>query len=209
MEFLPEDILKLFVAFAIGTVIGAEREYRSKSAGLRTLILITVGSTLFTIISTKVGGDAGRISANIITGIGFIGGGIMLRENNRVSGITTAASVWATAALGMAVGSALYEIAIVGGSLMIFTLYALVPVQNYIKRRNQIRSYRIVGKFQQKLLKQYEVLFREFGLEAKRGPQNRSLDTVTGNWILQGSEKQHEKLIKYLLNDAQVIEFDF
>lgn len=209
MEFLPEDILKLFVAFAIGTVIGAEREYRSKSAGLRTLILITVGSTLFTIISTKVGGDAGRISANIITGIGFIGGGIMLRENNRVSGITTAASVWATAALGMAVGSALYEIAIVGGSLMIFTLYALVPVQNYIKRRNQIRSYRIVCKFQQKLLKQYETLFQEFGLNAKRGPQNRSLDTVTGNWILQGSEKQHEKLIKYLLNDAQVIEFDF
>lgn len=209
MEFLPEDILKLLVAFAIGTVIGAEREYRSKSAGLRTLILITVGSTLFTIISTKVGGDAGRISANIITGIGFIGGGIIFRENNRVSGITTAASVWATAALGMAVGNALYEIAIVGGSLMIFTLYGLVPVQNYIKRRNQIRSYRIVGKFQQKLLKQYETLFQEFGLAAKRGPQNRSLDTVTGNWILQGSEKQHEKLIKYLLNDAQVIEFDF
>jgi len=209
MDFLPEDILKLLVAFAIGTVIGAEREYRSKSAGLRTLILIALGSTLFTIISAKVGGDAGRIAANIVTGIGFIGGGIIFRENNRLSGITTAASVWATAALGMAVGDALYEIAIVGGSLVILTLYALVPIQNYIKRRNQIRNYRIVCKFQQKLLKQYEMLFLDFGLEAKRGPQNRSLDTVTGNWLLQGSEKQHEKLIKHLLNDPQVIEFDF
>ncbi|TAH12871.1 MAG: MgtC/SapB family protein [Runella slithyformis] len=209
MEFLPEDILKLLVAFGIGTVIGAEREYRSKSAGLRTLILIAVGSTLFTIISAKVGGDAGRIAANIVTGIGFIGGGIIFRENSRVSGITTAASVWATAALGMAVGDGLYEIAIVGGLLVILALYALVPVQNYIKRRNQIRNYRVVVKFQQKLLKQYENLFEQFGMQARRGAQTRTLDTITGNWIVQGSEKQHEKLIKHLLNDPQVIEFDF
>ncbi|TAE98672.1 MAG: MgtC/SapB family protein [Runella slithyformis] len=209
MEFLPEDILKLLVAFGIGTVIGAEREYRSKSAGLRTLILISVGSTLFTIISAKVGGDAGRIAANIVTGIGFIGGGIIFRENSRVSGITTAASVWATAALGMAVGDGLYEIAIVGGALVILALYALVPVQNYIKRRNQIRNYRVVAKFQQKLLKQYENLFEQFGMQARRGAQTRTLDTITGNWIVQGSEKQHEKLIKHLLNDPQVIEFDF
>jgi putative Mg2+ transporter-C (MgtC) family protein len=209
MEFLPEDIIKLFIAFCIGTVIGAEREYRSKSAGLRTLILISMGSTLFTIISVKLGGDASRIAANIVTGIGFIGGGIIFRENNRVSGITTAASVWATAALGMAVGDGMYEIAIVGGVLIIFTLYALLPIQNFIKRRNQIRNYRIVCKFQQKLLGRYEALFAEFRLESRRGRQTRSMDTVTGNWMLQGTEKQHEKLIKYLLNDPEVIEFDF
>ena len=70
-SFLTEDILKLLIAAGLGALIGVEREYHSKSAGLRTMILIAVGSTLFTIISAKLGGDAGRIAANIVTGIGL------------------------------------------------------------------------------------------------------------------------------------------
>ena len=66
MEFIPEDIYKLLVSFLLGAVIGTEREYRSKSAGLRTMILIAVGSTLFTILSIKISSDAGRIAANIL-----------------------------------------------------------------------------------------------------------------------------------------------
>jgi putative Mg2+ transporter-C (MgtC) family protein len=100
MELLPEDVYKLLLSFLLGAIIGTEREYRSKSAGLRTMILIAVGSTLFTILSIKISSDAGRIAANIVTGIGFIGAGIIFRENNRVVGITTAAIVWVTAAAG-------------------------------------------------------------------------------------------------------------
>src|SRR3954447_25938140 len=110
MEFVTEDIVKLLISFVLGVVIGTEREYRSKSAGLRTLILIAVGSTLFTIISIKTGPDAGRIAANIVTGIGFLGAGIIFREDNRVVGLTTAAIVWVTAALGMGIGAGLYAI---------------------------------------------------------------------------------------------------
>lgn len=208
-SFLTEDILKLLIAAGLGALIGVEREYHSKSAGLRTMILIAVGSTLFTIISAKLGGDAGRIAANIVTGIGFIGGGIIFRENNRVVGITTAATAWATAALGMCVGTGYYEIATVSSGIVLFVLYALVPVQNIIKRRNQLRNYRIVCKFQQKTLKNYEMLFRELNLDAKRGIQSRVGNTITGTWIVQGSERKHEKLTKILLNDPEVIEFDF
>ena len=208
-NWFSEDILKLLIAAGLGSLIGIEREYHSKSAGLRTMILIAVGATLFTIISARLGSDPSRIAANIVTGIGFIGGGIIFRENNQVVGITTAATVWATAALGMSVGGGFYEIATVSSGIVLVVLYALVPLQSLIKRQNQLRNYRIVCKFQQKTLKHYEILFKSLNLDAKRGTQSRVGDTIAGTWIVQGSERNHEKLIKYLLNDSDVIEFDF
>ncbi len=208
-SFVNEDVLKLLIAAGLGALIGVEREYHSKSAGLRTMMLIAIGSTLFTIISSKLGNDAGRIGANIVTGIGFIGGGIIFRENNRVVGITTAATAWATAALGMCVGIGYYKIATASSGLVLVVLYGLLPVQDLIKRRNQLRNYRIVCKFQQKTLRNYEILFRELGLDAKRGVQSRVGNTITGTWIIQGPERKHEKLTKILLNDEDVLEFDF
>lgn len=204
-----EDIVKLLIAAGLGALIGLEREYHGKAAGLRTMMLISIGSTLFTVISTKLGTDAGRIASNIVTGIGFIGGGIIFRESNRVSGITTAATAWATAALGMCVGIGYYEIAMASSVLVLFVLYVLVPIQDLINRYNQLRNYRIVCKFQQKTLKNYENLFRELGLNAKRGVQNRVGNTIIGTWSIQGPERKHDKLTKILLNDEEVLEFDF
>lgn len=204
-----EDIVKLLIAAGLGALIGLEREYHGKAAGLRTMMLISIGSTLFTVISTKLGTDAGRIASNIVTGIGFIGGGIIFRESNRVSGITTAATAWATAALGMCVGIGYYEIAMASSAMVLFVLYVLVPVQDLINRYNQLRSYRIVCKYQQKTLKNYETLFKELGLNAKRGVQNRVGNTIIGTWSIQGPERKHDKLTKILLNDEEVLEFDF
>ncbi|AEI51448.1 MgtC/SapB family protein [Runella slithyformis] len=204
-----EDIVKLLIAAGLGALIGLEREYHGKAAGLRTMMLISIGSTLFTVISTKLGTDAGRIASNIVTGIGFIGGGIIFRESNRVSGITTAATAWATAALGMCVGIGYYEIALASSILVLFVLYVLVPIQELINRHNQLRTYRIVCKFQQKTLKNYENLFRELGLTAKRGVQNRVGNTIIGTWSVQGPERKHDKLTKILLNDEEVLEVDF
>src|SRR5271154_5080290 len=107
MHLTEVDLLKLFISLIIGSVIGAEREYRSKSAGFRTIILITLGSTLFTIFSIQIGSpnSPDRIASNIVQGIGFLGAGIIFREGSRVNGITTAATIWIAAALGMGVGS--------------------------------------------------------------------------------------------------------
>src|ERR1051326_9331173 len=96
MNLIPEDIYKLLLAVLLGSVVGAEREYRTKSAGFRTLVLVCVGSTLFTIFSLRIGGlnNGDRIAANIITGIGFLGAGAIFRSQSGGSGITTATTIW-------------------------------------------------------------------------------------------------------------------
>ncbi len=209
MEFYTEDLYKLLFSFSLGAIIGAEREYRSKSAGLRTLILIAVGSTLFTLVSIRISGDAGRVAANIVTGIGFIGAGIIFRENNRVVGITTAAIVWVTAALGMAIGAGFYLIAIYAFLVAGLSLIILSPIQKWIRNKNQIRNYRLMSVYQKKTLKDYEKLFSLYGLAILGAEQNRSGSHITGNWLLQGSYEMHEKLTEYLLNDNDIVEFDF
>ncbi|MCF0043290.1 MgtC/SapB family protein [Dyadobacter fanqingshengii] len=209
MELLPEDVYKLLISFFLGAIIGTEREYRSKSAGLRTMILIAVGSTLFTIISIKISSDAGRIAANIVTGIGFIGAGIIFRENNRVVGITTAAIVWVTAAVGMGIGAGFYEVTIATFIISGLSLVILAPIQKFIRKKSQIRNYRLVCPYERKTLKRYEELFKDNDLKILQGQQSRSGGQITGSWTLQGSEKKHEKLTHHLLNDSGIIEFDF
>ena len=103
---LPEDIfLKLILAVIIGGSIGAEREYHTKSAGFRTLTLICIGATIFTIFSQILGdpGNRDRVASNIATGIGFVGAGVIFKGDFGVNGITTAAMIWVTASLGMAI----------------------------------------------------------------------------------------------------------
>ena len=100
MIISPEDILILFLSILAGGSFGLERELHHKAAGFRTIILICLGATLFTILDKQMEG-AGRIAANIVTGVGFLGAGVILHEENRVRGLTTSASVWLAAALGM------------------------------------------------------------------------------------------------------------
>lgn len=139
-----EEAAQVSVAFIIGAVIGLEREFRSKPAGFRTMILICVGSCLYTILSkeaSQVSPD--RIASNIVTGIGFIGAGVIFKEGISVNGLTTAALIWITAALGMAVGYHNYPIAIVVASMVVVALFVLEPVQRFINNLHKVKDYRI------------------------------------------------------------------
>src|SRR3569832_1011049 len=109
-------IVRLLLSTLLGGIIGAEREYRNKSAGFRTMIMIALGSCLFTLFSVSIGwpGNTDRIASNIVTGIGFLGAGIIFKADDRVRGLTTAATVWFTAALGMGVGSGHYAASFAG-----------------------------------------------------------------------------------------------
>jgi putative Mg2+ transporter-C (MgtC) family protein len=140
-----EEAAQVSVAFVIGAVIGIEREFRSKPAGFRTMILICVGSCLYTILSREVGvsSSTDRIASNIVTGIGFIGAGIIFKEGISVNGLTTAALIWITAALGMAVGYHNYPIAIVVASMVVVALFVLEPVQRFINNLHKVKDYRI------------------------------------------------------------------
>ena len=127
MPLWLEMVLRLFLASASGAAIGYQRKRAGKPVGMRTYILITLGATLFTMVS--IFGFAGavdpsRVAAGVVVGIGFIGAGVVFRgpRNGEVTGLTTAASMWAAAAVGLAVGSGLYVISIVATLLIVISL---------------------------------------------------------------------------------------
>ena len=207
MVIHQEEILRLILALLLGGLIGVEREYRSKAAGFRTTILICMGATLFTIISSRMGDD--RIAANIVNGIGFLGAGLIYKEENRVKGVTSAATVWAVSALGMSIGVGYYDIAIAAFVLILGSLLFLAKLSYRITRLNQTREYKVVTAYKNKTLNQYEQVFIECGLSPRRGPQQRIGSEISGRWRVSGPEQAHEKCIKRLLNDSDVKEFVF
>ena len=114
---------KIVLSTILGSALGWQRHHMGKAAGGRTYALVSLGSALFTIISYNIGsGDPGRIAAQIITGIGFIGAGTILHKKNSIEGLTTAAGLWATSAIGMAVGFGWYAEAIIAAILMFIVL---------------------------------------------------------------------------------------
>lgn len=123
---MEEILIKIFLALVLGGALGMERQYHDKPAGYATNCLICLGAMLFTILSEymgEAGGDPGRISAQVVTGVGFIGAGSILRDGNKISGLTTAASVWVVAAIGMAIGYGQFLLAtFTAGSILILQL---------------------------------------------------------------------------------------
>lgn len=119
-----ELVLRLVAAFVLGGALGYERERIDKPAGLRTHILVSLGSCLFTILSMTAfpGGDPARVASYIVAGIGFIGAGTILQTKERIIGITTAASLWVTSSIGMALGAGYYTLAIVTTAITYVTL---------------------------------------------------------------------------------------
>ncbi|MEK7596411.1 MAG: MgtC/SapB family protein [Patescibacteria group bacterium] len=123
-------IFQMILATSLGFLIGCEREHSRKEAGIRTYSLIAMGAALFTVLSyeglknfTGLPVDPARIASNIVVGVGFIGGGLIFLKNNKVSGLTTAASIWATAAIGMAVGFQMYLVATAATALVLIILF--------------------------------------------------------------------------------------
>jgi putative Mg2+ transporter-C (MgtC) family protein len=124
-------ILRLALALGLGASIGFEREFRGYPAGIRTLALVAVGSALFSDMSRLFGGDD-RIAAQVVTGIGFLGAGVIFREGASVRGITTAATIWAVAAMGVAIGAEAYLVAIFAG-VVIIVLLELRPLTKSLR----------------------------------------------------------------------------
>jgi putative Mg2+ transporter-C (MgtC) family protein len=211
MDFSHEDLVKLALAVLFGSLIGAEREYRSKSAGFRTLILVTVGSTLFTLFSIRLGGpgNADRIAANIVTGIGFLGAGAIFRASDHVKGVTTAATIWMAAALGVGVGSGEYFLCASTSVVILLILLGFTKMEKLIDDLNQTRTYRIVCDYEDETLFHYEELFRKHHLKIHRGKQLREQGNITGSWELQGRTKDHEELTDKLLKDPKIKAFEF
>jgi putative Mg2+ transporter-C (MgtC) family protein len=130
-----QEVVSLLIAAVLGGVVGLERELRGKPAGLRTNILICVGACVFTIISTSLSGsDPGRIAAQIITGIGFLGAGAIIHSGTGIHGLTTAAIIWIVASVGMACGAGFYFLAVASAFLTLIVLLVLPPFEKKFKK---------------------------------------------------------------------------
>ena len=134
----PGDVLSIILAVVLGAAIGLEREISGKAAGLRTNVLICLGAAVFTMISRQMGagneGSITRIAAGIVTGVGFLGAGAVIRDRAGVLGLTTAATIWMVASIGMACGAKLYLLAVMSTLIAIVVLIGLGQLEKPLGR---------------------------------------------------------------------------
>ena len=150
-----------------------------------------------------------RIASNIVTGIGFLGAGVIFQSENRINGLTTAATIWITAALGMGIADGFYFIVLISTAIVLISLFLFTQLENWIDKVNQSRIYKIVSFYKENLLKDYETYFREHRLRFNRLKQSKVGNHLTGSWIVQGSEKNHRKFVERIMHDENVKEFEF
>jgi len=204
---ITTEATKLFVALFIGAIIGAEREYKSKAAGFRTVILITVGSTIFTIVSNVIGID-GRVASNIVTGIGFLGAGSIFREGTIIKGITTATTIWISAAIGMAVGIGKFEFAFLSLFVVMLVLLSFNWIQRLIDKTNKIENYTITLDNQKINNKDsLKDFIKSHNLIVKTIKQSKNKDNQTFVFSVQGSAINHSKLVESLFESDFIISF--
>ncbi len=202
MEFLTDLVqssevnwqtatLRLLLSFFMGMLIGFEREGHDQPAGLRTHILISVGATLVMLISIFIpqtftdfqNGDPGRIAAQVVSGIGFLGAGAILKFGVDVKGLTTAASIWAMAALGLAAGAGMYAISLVGIVVVLFSLSVMNLFEKRVFKERTLRKVVLEIKKKDSDIQELSRIFSDFDAKiVSTGFErniNEAYDTVT------------------------------
>ena len=209
--FPTDEILKLVLAIVVGGLIGAEREFRHRAAGFRTIIFICLGSTIFTMLSLELGGEASpvRIAAHMVTGVGFLCAGVILEKKSRIVGLTTASTIWFTAAMGMAIGGGEYLLVIASlvGAMIILWLFP--KVEEWIYTRREMRTYKILCEIKPDRLKKLEGSLRECGLKVKGHKLVKKDAGMTCIIDAYGSLEEHEKAMEKLFADENVRGFQY
>ncbi len=211
VELLRLDLLSaLLIAVLLGGGVGLQRELRGKSAGLRTNILICVGATLFTQMSQSMAllvGDPTRIAAQIVTGVGFLGAGTILHSKGFVTGLTSAATIWLVAAIGMAVGAgAIYEAA--GAALLVILVLAVLGrVETYLRTQQEVTHLALeVGADPEKVIALEQIVERA-GLEVERLRSERVGDKILVDLTMRGPKRLHDKAKRGLLRSSGAFSF--
>jgi putative Mg2+ transporter-C (MgtC) family protein len=202
------DIFSIVTSIICGGIIGFEREYKNKSTGFRTILLITLGSTIFTIVSRHGAGTDDRISANIITGIGFIGAGVIFKDKMSVLGLTTAAVIWTAAAIGMTAGIGYYSLAIV---FTVITWVILVLVNKIEVLIGNLKKSKMVNiTFNDNDVQQLSIVeerIKELHLHSKRLQVFKADKALCAVLEISGTKQNADKLIIEMLKMEQIREF--
>ncbi len=206
MEVHSNDLTTMLVSVLCGGLLGIEREYQNKSAGLRTIVLICLGSTIFTMISQRIGGSDDRVAANIITGIGFIGAGVIFKENFNVKGLTTAAVIWISAAIGMVIGVEEYKMGFILSFIVLVVLGGFAKVEILIDFINHKRIYRItfIDDKLDNIAWIMDIIEQE-KLKASIGHLSKSHNRLMVNLEVRGNKKHFRPLTERLVAKPEIL----
>jgi len=193
---------KLLLAAALGGVVGFERELRRKAAGLRTSMLICMGSCFFMIISaiaaTHPEDDHTRIAAQIIAGIGFLGAGVILRERGNVVGLTTAATVWATAAVGMGVGTGMYVTSVFATGLILLSLTTLGWAEARLGIKTRLITVRLTSTNGDAVMKRAREIFQDMKVSIQHSELRRAGEESVMEFDAEVALPQEHELLRRL-----------
>ena len=211
MEYIPEEIIKIGLAILVGGLIGAEREFRDKSAGFRTIIFITVGSALFTIFSLGIGNETNptRIAANIVTGIGFLGAGAIIREGTKVAGLTTAATIWLAASLGMGLGGGRYVLVGISTAAILIILWFFPRFERWIENVRETRTYEVSLPLNSTKAELLSAKLKENSLIAIGHKEYKLGDRMILSFSTLGRPANQARFAKMLMQDKDVLEFRY
>ena len=207
-----EYIIRILLAAAVGGAIGLERAYHDKSAGFRTMILIATGSAFFMIMSDVIGEpiqDNARIAAALVSGIGFLGAGVIIKNGTGISGLTTAASIWLVASLGMGMGVGMYQLVLVVAGVILFVLWFLPPFERKIDSLHDFFSFHITIKNTDKQEDKLLEMFADAGVKVVH--ISRSQEKGTQRIIhvkVKTNPAKHAVIGRALANSKMVVKFD-
>ena len=189
---------RLLLACLLGGLVGLEREAKRTAAGVRTNLLICMGAAFFTLLSAVLAGDGspnkGQVASNIVQGIGFLGAGLIIHNRNRISGLTSAASVWVVASIGMACGAGLYAAATVAAIIVVLAL----ELVGFLERRANLKIYPLLyearGRDETAMLRSILDAMDKAG-ERLPPPERDTVGEVQRiSFSLNATKKQHERL---------------
>ncbi len=200
-------LLQLVLATILGGAIGLERELKGKPAGLRTNILICFGAATFTHLSIQVGtghGDPGRIAAQVLTGVGFIGAGTILHTRGSVTGLTSAATIWVVSAIGMALGMGLYYEAIGTTGLVMVVLLGLSRVEVALGRYSSSSRFTIHAKPEPSPVEEFRTLVGRTGLDVVRCDVHWENVDLVVEMDVRGPRRLHEQALNAIVHHPAV-----
>jgi putative Mg2+ transporter-C (MgtC) family protein len=204
-HIVTDDLIRIAIAILCGGILGIERQYKNKTAGFRTIILICLGSAIFTLIAQRAGLG---VNINVITGVGFIGAGVIFKDNIAVSGLTTAAVIWTSAAIGMAVGAGDYMLGIVTSVITILVLTLFHILENYLDKLHHDKLYLIVfTNTDYENLVSLEETIKEHHLTSYRKKISKDGNCMEAAIMVTGHKKHISKLDKELLLQPNIKSF--
>ncbi|HKF23830.1 MAG TPA: MgtC/SapB family protein [Candidatus Angelobacter sp.] len=206
-ELFWKMIARLVLAALLGGIIGLERELKHRPAGLRTNMFMCFGSAMFTVLSLQLGGpnDATRIAAQIIAGIGFIGAGSILRDKGGVTGLTTAATIFVVASIGMACGGGLYMLAVFSTILIFLALRVLGWVERRFNLKPLVMDYTIItDKSAQEIVEEINKVLEDQGKELSGMRLSKANGKERIQFSVGGTRSEHQELLDNLRQSSDL-----